>query len=188
MNLHIVTAPLPNSMCGLSREFQRRCTSANAASGRPRRTRDEFPDIPLWAAAETMTFGQMLTMFRRCEMHVQRTIATGCGLAGKVLRSWLLTFNYVRNLCAHHARLWNRELAVKPLIPYERREPHWHAPVPVGNNRLFVVLTMLSCLMRHVAPHSQWRQRLYNLFDRYPDIPIAAMGMPADWRNHALWQ
>jgi abortive infection bacteriophage resistance protein len=153
-----------------------------------RRTYDEFPDIPLWAAAETMTFGQMLTMFRRCEMHVQRVIATGYGLHGKVLLSWLLTLNYVRNLCAHHARLWNRELAIKPLIPYQRNDPRWYPPTAVGNNRVFVVLTLQHYLMRQVAPQSDWRQRLYGLFDRYADIPIASMGIPADWRKHPLWR
>ncbi|MBI4024009.1 MAG: Abi family protein [Verrucomicrobia bacterium] len=161
--------------------------SSEAFVGHFRRTYDEFPDIPLWAAAETMTFGQMFTMFRRSEMHVQRAIATGYGIKGKVLLSWLLTLNYVRNLCAHHARLWNRELAIKPLIPYERHDPRWHAPSPVDNHRIFVVITLLHYLMGRVAPQSHWRQRLYDLFDRYPEIPLAAMGIPGDWKNHPLW-
>lgn len=152
-----------------------------------RRTYDEYPDIPLWVAVETMTFGQMLTMFRRCEMHVQRSIAADYGISGKVLLSWLLTLNYVRNICAHHGRLWNRELAIKPLIPDERREPLWHTPLAVGNNRVFAVLTLLQYMMRRVAPRSGWRQRLFDLFGRYPGIPLASMGIPENWRNHSLW-
>ena len=81
------------------------------------KTYDEFPDLPLWTAAETMTFGQMLTMFRHCGKHIQRDIGAGLQISGNVLRSWLLTLNYIRNLCAHHARLWNRELAIKPILP-----------------------------------------------------------------------
>lgn len=162
--------------------------SSEAFADHFKRTYEEFPDLPLWAAAETMTFGQMFTMFRRCENHVQRAIATTCQIHGRVLLSWLLTLNYVRNLCAHHARLWNRELAIKPLIPYAQNDPKWHTPTPVANNRMFAVLTLLHYLMRHVAPQSEWRQRLYSLFDRYPDIPVVSMGIPADWRKHPLWQ
>jgi abortive infection bacteriophage resistance protein len=121
-------------------------------------------------------------------MHVQRAIGSDHGLSGKVLYSWLLVLNYVRNLCAHHSRLWNRELAVKPLIPDRRHDPRWYAGVTVPNNRMFAVLTLLACLMRQIAPQSGWRDRLFSLFDKYPDIPLAAMGIPADWRKHPLWQ
>ena len=153
-----------------------------------RTTYDEFPDLPLWVAAEIMTFGNLFTMFRHSGMHVQRTIGSDYGLSGKVLYSWLLVLNYVRNLCAHHSRLWNRELAVKPLIPDRRHDPRWYAGVTVPNNRMFAVLTLLACLMRQIAPQSGWRDRLFSLFDKYPDIPLAAMGIPADWRKHPLWQ
>jgi abortive infection bacteriophage resistance protein len=153
-----------------------------------RRTYDEFPDLPLWAAVETTTFGQILTIYRNCGKHIQRDIATGFHLTGKVLSSWLLTLNYIRNLCAHHARLWNRELALKPLIPYDRHDARWHGPNPIQNNRVFVVLTLLRTLLVGSAPHTRWRERLYNLFDRYAEIPLKAMGIPDNWRDHALWK
>ncbi|WP_349293799.1 Abi family protein [Marinobacter sp. M3C] len=34
-----------------------------------------------------------------------------------LLQSWLHTLTIVRNICAHHARLWNRELGIKPELP-----------------------------------------------------------------------
>ena len=153
-----------------------------------RRTYDEFPDLPLWAAVETTTFGQMFTIYRNCGKHVQRDIAASLHLTGKVLFSWLLTLNYVRNLCAHHARLWNRELALKPIIPYERHDAQWHGANPIQNNRVFVVITLLRFLLSESAPQSHWKGRLYSLFDRYPEIPLSGMGIPNDWRNHVLWQ
>lgn len=149
---------------------------------------DEYPDLPLWAAAELMTFGNMLTLFKSVGMHVQRSISQPHGLSGRVLESWLLTLNYVRNLCAHHARLWNRELAIKPLIPDPRNQPAWHVPVAVDNRRIFAVLTLLHVLMKQVAPQSRWKNRLFALYDGHPGIPLRDMGMPADWRNHPLWQ
>lgn len=153
-----------------------------------RKTYDEFPDLPLWTAAETMTFGQMLTMYRHSGKHVQRTIATPFRLSGNVLFSWLLTLNYIRNLCAHHARLWNRELAIKPILPDARHDARWHPPHAVMNHRIFVVLTLLRYVLKQTAPQSRWHSRLYKLFDEYAEIPLPPMGVPADWRKHPLWQ
>ena len=152
------------------------------------KTYDEFPDLPLWTAAETMTFGQMLTMFRHCGKHVQRDIGANFKISGTVLRSWLFTLNYIRNLCAHHARLWNRELAIKPILPDARHDARWHSPQVVPNNRIFVVLTLLRFALKHTAPQSQWHRRMFELFDEYPEIPLLPMGIPADWRNHPLWK
>ena len=148
---------------------------------------DEFPDLPLWAAAETMTFGQMLTMYRHCGKYVQRDIAGLFRLSGTVLLSWLLTLNYTRNLCAHHSRLWNRVLAIKPMIPDVRHHPLWHAAPAVSNDRIFAVLTLLRYLLGRTAPQTKWRERLYALIDASPEIPVMEMGAPVNWRDHPLW-
>jgi abortive infection bacteriophage resistance protein len=152
------------------------------------KTYDEFPDLPLWTAAETMTFGQMLTLFKHCGKHVQRDIGANFKISGTVLRSWLFTLNYIRNLCAHHARLWNRELAIKPILPDVRHDPRWHAPTAVTNDRIFAVLTLLRYALKHTAPQSHWHERLFALVDEYNEIPLPPMGIPANWRNHPLWQ
>ena len=140
-------------------------------------TYDEFPDLPTWAAAETMTFGLMFTLFSMSDRRTQKLVARRFDLSGSVLNSWLRTLNYVRNICAHHARLWNRELAVKPLIPDMRHGAGWHDPQPVANNRVFVVLTMLRYLLTRCAPQSRWRDRVYELYDAFDDIPLPSMGM-----------
>ncbi len=145
-------------------------------------------DLPLWMACELMTFGAMFTLFRGVETAIQQTIAAEYGVADRVLDSWLATFNQVRNLCAHHARLWNRAFGVRPQIPRPNKHPAWHRPVAVTSDRLFGVMTVLHYLLRQVAPQSEWRQRWEALLARYPEIPIAAMGFPANWKDSPLWQ
>src|SRR5207247_820686 len=122
------------------------------------------------------------------EQRVQGNVARRYRIAGPVLFSWLQTLNYVRNICAHHARLWNRELALKPVIPDFKNDPRWHPPTAIANNRPFVVLTLLRFLLGQIAPQSSWRERLYALFDRFPNIPLDSMGIDTAWRNHPLWQ
>ena len=147
---------------------------------------DQHEDLPLWMAVEVMTFGDMLTLFKMMDMHSQRAVAEGYDISAKVLNSWLLTLNYVRNLCAHHARLWNREFAVRPTIPAKKSHPDWHNP-EIPNHRIFASLTLLYFMLKKIAPQSGWADRLDALLKRHPDIPLRDMGFVDDWKNHPLW-
>ncbi len=139
-------------------------------------------------ACELMTFGNTLTLFRGVERPVKQTIAQHFGVADAVLESWLRTLNHVRNICAHHGRMWNRVLGLKPLIPRPHKHPDWHAPVVIPNERVFAVLTILHFLLKQVAPQTSWKQRLLELLARYPDVPLASMGFPPAWQDSPLWR
>ncbi len=146
--------------------------------------------LPMWMACELMSFGTMLTMYKGLDKHTQKQIAEGYGLEPKVLDSWLRTLNYVRNICAHHSRLWNRELAIRPFVPRADRQPQWHVPVDVmkSQHRTFSVFTLLKYMLDIVAPQSAWQDRLADLFAQYPYIPKRWMGFPDNWRDCPIWQ
>ncbi|MCK9274657.1 MAG: Abi family protein [Syntrophales bacterium] len=164
-----------------------------------RRSREEFVrhfnekydngDLPLWMAVEIMSFGNLLTLFRHLNRHDKQYIAQIYGLQAKVLESWLTVLNYIRNLCAHHGRLWNRELAIKPLIPKNKNHPAWHDPLTIPNERIFAVLSLLHYMMRCIAPQSSWRQRLLATIEQFEkDIQLGQMGFVDEWQNHAIWR
>lgn len=152
-----------------------------------RKKYDEFPDLPLWAMAQVISFGTVLTLLNISPSDVRPAIAAKFNQQDTVFASWLLTLNMVRNICAHHSRLWNRELAIKPHIPNPKHGPEWHGPIPIRNNRVFAVLTMLHAMQKEIAPRSRWRDRVFGVFDAFPTIPLAPMGMQANWREHPLW-
>lgn len=145
------------------------------------------PGLPLWMAAEIASFGTLFTFYRHLNLTEQKQLAGGPGLPANVLQSWLFCLNYIRNVCAHHARLWNRELGIRPLIPDRKRAPEWHAPVTPDNRRVFVVLTLLQWLLRRIAPQSRWPDRLRDLLKNYPDIPLNLAGFPAAWETSPIW-
>ena len=49
------------------------------------------------------------------------------------------------------------------------------------------MLTVCHHWLGKVSPTSQWKQRLWALFDEYPEIPLAEMGLPDSLRTHPLW-
>jgi abortive infection bacteriophage resistance protein len=148
----------------------------------------DHPYMPIWMAAEVMTFGQVLTLYRGSVKDIRQGVASLLGVHDKVVDSWLLTLNAIRNMCAHHGRLWNRQLGVKPLIPVIKNAPQWHVPVPVGNERIFGVLTILKYCLDRFAPQSRWPIRVASLLDEYPSVPKLNMGFPPNWRDCPIWE
>jgi abortive infection bacteriophage resistance protein len=139
-------------------------------------------------AAEIMPFGALFTLFTGAPPTVKRTLAAPYDISDTVLHSWLGTLNVIRNICAHHGRLWNRKLGFRPMIPNPRKHPHWHTPVVVPDDRIFAVLTILKHMLTVNAPQSAWPDRLRELLNQYPDIPRASMGFPPDWEECPIWQ
>jgi abortive infection bacteriophage resistance protein len=140
--------------------------------------------MPIWMAAELMSFGCIVTMFQGSSPTVKKEVSAAFGVHDVVLESWLLTLNTIRNICAHHARLWNRVLGFKPKIPHR---PEWRVPSSVDNAKLFCVLTILQWCIRRIAPQSAWKTRLRDLCARYPTIPLVNMGFPTDWDKIPIW-
>ncbi len=148
---------------------------------------DVHSDLPIWMATELMSFGSIITLFRGSPKHTKNAIASTFGMPPEVLSSWLLSINAVRNICAHHGRLWNRVLGVKPMIPRKSDYPVWHEPVKVENDRVFGMLTISNYCLARIAPQSRWSERLRALFVEFPDIPQGDMGFPEDWSKSPLW-
>lgn len=142
-------------------------------------------DLPIWVTCELMTFGHLTTFYRGCDASIQKQLARRYGVADVVCRSWLHALNVVRNICAHHARLWNRVLGLRPMIP--KKDPRWNKPVKIPNDRVFAILIICRHCLGIIAPGSDWTDRLKGLLTEYPDIPRAAMGLIPDWDKLPLW-
>jgi len=148
---------------------------------------DRHTHLPLWMATEVMSYGSVLTLFHgMAEKDLKKVAADFC-LNLPLLDSWITTLNSIRNICAHHGRLWNRELGVKPKIPFIARFPEWHSPVPTRANRIFSVLTIIKYFLGYIAPQSKWPDRLKCMLEEYSEIPLNFMGFPIDWQNHSIW-
>jgi abortive infection bacteriophage resistance protein len=147
---------------------------------------DSHSMLPLWMAAEVMAFGTLLTFHRGCEPGIRAAVAKPFGVHENVFASWLLTLNTVRNICAHHSRLWNRELGNKPKIPEKLAD--WQTPVRISGDRVFGILTICKWSLDRIAPQSRWADRLHALLSDSPRIPQVSMGFPANWRECPIWR
>lgn len=149
------------------------------------------PDLmPAWAAMEEITLGDLSHLYKGLARDAdKKAIAKRLKLPAPLLQSWLHTLTTIRNICAHHARLWNRELGIRPELP-KTVNFLWpqHLQQQGQHARLFTVLSILNLLMRQVSPHTSWDRRLHELLNEFAEINLQAMGFPPDWQNDPFWQ
>lgn len=142
---------------------------------------------PYWILVNIMDFGMMLSLFRGSPDDVKKSIASELGIPPVVLESWLLTLNTVRNVCAHHDRLWNRRLGNRIKIPRRRRYPEWHDPYEVPNCNACGLLTVLSYLLERIAPGTSWHAKVGALLSAREEDDLRRMGFDEGWEACPLW-
>lgn len=146
---------------------------------------------PSWLMVETLTIGQLTSTYRNLRRRADRTaVATSVGVTAPVLESWMQTYVRVRNICAHHGRLWNVGLGVYPAIPTSPTVP-WLAGSDAlperSRKRLYPVLVSLQSILESVSPHSGWARRLHTLLSARPPMNLRGMGVPEAWASDPFW-
>jgi len=141
------------------------------------------PDLPpSWMTCETLPLGRLSLVYRNlCSRPARQNMAASFGADESMLRGWLHTLNYVRNLCAHHSRLWNRKMVIKFTVAKQHRQL-----ISTGDSA-YAVLVVMHELLRHITPRAHWRERLLELITTHPAAPLNAMGFPANWQSEPFW-
>lgn len=146
---------------------------------------NNFP--PSWMTFEISSFGTLSMMYRWLNAgHARRKVARFYGLTDTVMESWLHSIVYVRNICAHHSRLWNRRLSINALIPRHTRLPF--IDTPRDTKRVYYILSIILYFLQAVNPQNTFVVRFKSLLAEYPEVDISAMGFPDNWENETLWQ
>jgi abortive infection bacteriophage resistance protein len=140
--------------------------------------------LPFWMASELLSFGSLSRLFKASHPEIKKSFARKLNVPDTLVPSWLHSLSYIRNVCAHHCRLWNREMAVKPALP--KVTPAWPYKIP-GNDRLYCLLVIIRHILMRIWPQCKWRERLFELFDRHPEIDLSAMQFPENWRTLPPW-
>ena len=159
---------------------------------RHNKTRYGLP-LAIWVACEVWDFGTLSTLYAGMREPEQDVIASRYGISsGRVFASWLRSLNYLRNVCAHHSRLWNRNIVDQPKLPAAAELP-WVAPFETSahaRSRCFLLLCLSRHLLLTINPHSSWASRMKAHLQAFPDLKhlglnLAGMGAPTDWE--ACW-
>lgn len=150
---------------------------------------------PIWIACEVWDWGTLSIFFSGMTKTDKDYIAKKFGnINGKQMESWLRCLNIVRNICAHHSRLWNRDFAIKPSLPEKGILPQLDHLPRNGNQaigRLYTVLSIMAVMVNSIhISNSTWNKRVKELALISPENPLissSTAGFPIGWENQSIW-
>lgn len=171
------------------------------------RGRDDFIDhhdehysgkIPIWVLTDVLDFTDLSILYAGMNSTDQRAVADWFHVtmhpdASKSARrkwtknpplaNWLEHLTVVRNVCAHHSRLWNRQL---PPVGTSARIRHLDVfnEIPQDQDQIERVLgaiCIIAYLLKTISPESTWRDEVDSLikqgFTQLPQRSVTEMGI-----------
>jgi abortive infection bacteriophage resistance protein len=154
------------------------------------------PMPPSWMMLEISSFGNLSNLYSNLRPGLtKRQIAEHFGLDDSTFASWIHALVYIRNLCAHHARLWNRLYSIRAQVPNNPRNPFLKSTYFLDENgdknyfnkKTYFVLSMIIYLLNTVNPKHTFQSKFHQLLNKFPMIDLKAMGFPEGWENEVLW-
>lgn len=148
---------------------------------------------PIWIVVEVWDFGTLSHFYGGMRVSDRDGIASLFGATdGQMLETWLRCLNDVRNVCAHHARLWNRPIINRLALPSAGVVPDLdHVASGRSRDRLYSALAVMIIMMRLINPTSSWSGRLRDHISSLPSNPnlsLTSAGFPLVWLSEPLWQ
>ncbi len=151
------------------------------------------PELPIWVAIEVMDFGDVLYLIDGLRQKWRAPMAVRFGLPDESrFSSWLGALRSLRNLCAHHGRVWNHASPAIPATVSLKELPQFsslHGP-PSLWNKPYATFMIVAYLNKQVVPASRWQQRFAAALATIPAAPgidIKYAGAPANWATDPTW-
>lgn len=149
------------------------------------------PELPpSWLMVEVLSIGQLNRVHKALKQPAhRRAVARGMGSTDTLLSSWLDVFVRLRNLAAHHERMWDVRLERYPQVPEGEAiewPRHWDRLLEESGKTMYCVLSAVQSTLFTVSPTSPWAGELASLLAGR-ELERESMGFPADWTEDPFW-
>jgi len=143
---------------------------------------------PCWMSLEVSSFSLLSLIFQNLKKGSEKTAVTHYfGLKDiSILENWMHAFCNIRNICAHHGRLWNRRLTAHITLPK-------HPVHPFLQNRnilpykVYAALCCMQYILNIINPESTFKKKMKEHMNKCPMGQEKEMGFPKNWLNEPLW-
>jgi abortive infection bacteriophage resistance protein len=164
---------------------------------------------PFWVLSELSTLGQIKEMYESLREDAPGFPATTLpkntaldkmaqqrfGAAHyRDLAKWVHMLRDVRNICAHHGRLWNKNLIAPPGLAAKVSKPfpvQFPGSATVKTNTVYAALVVMRVMSKALGIDDGIRTELQGLFATHAEAHhpahLHAMGMPQDWDQDTVW-
>lgn len=157
--------------------------------------RNRYPnqDADAWKILEVASMSTLSKFYKNLKHQLpeKAIISKEMGLnLHSELSSWLEAITYVRNIIAHHSRLWSRNMVKRPMEHVNNPSGLWlsNPLLPVQSKKPFLIISCMLYLCNHVTPGHQIKIKIIELIQSNPKIPIYKLGFLNNWNNQPIWK
>lgn len=157
--------------------------------------RNRYPnqDADSWKILEVASMGTLSKLYKSLKLQLpeKAIIAKEMGLnLNTELSSWLESIAYVRNIIAHHSRLWSRNMVKKPIERINNPIDLWFTNplTEVQTKKPFLIISCMVYLCNKVTPGHQIKNKILSLFENNPTIPVYKLGFLNNWQDTPIWK
>lgn len=175
-----------NTVVGLQNEYNR------SKEEFIRHHHENYPDLilpPIWVTSEITTIGNLYHLIKNLkEIKDKKSISRHYFLDEEVLTSFLMHISDIRNVCAHHGRLWNRKLVRRFQIPKSDKTGFKFRfnTKKYESNKIYNTIEMLAYFEYTILGAHTIRERIKELLGEFPAIDKYAMGFPRDTKPNSI--
>lgn len=157
--------------------------------------RNRYPgqDADAWKTLEVASMGTLSKLYKNLKHQLpeKANISKEMGLnLHSELSSWLEAITYVRNIIAHHSRVWSRSMVKRPIDQLNNPIGQWftNTLTPVQTKKPFLIISCMVYLCNQVTPNHQIKAKILELFRDNPSVPIYKLGFLNNWEKEPLWK
>lgn len=133
--------------------------------------------FPIWVAVEVLSFSTLSMLFKNLKNKDKLAISKEYyNVPFKYTQSWLHTLTTIRNICAHHGRLYGKKLTIRPQLFDEMKDV-------IKNDEAFAAV-LVACKLLNAKERTIFIESLALLIEEYYDfIDLRHIGFPKDWET-----
>lgn len=140
-------------------------------------------------ALEILSLGKLARLYKALKNQDGKSeIAEEFNLPTNAITTWFIYLANVRNICAHHSRLWNKKVTVdRPIFPSREKYKFKGKNFDDSNTTLYGIISIIDRLLLSFNPQNDFTKRIEQLIAEY-SIDCSLMGFPEKWEEIANWK
>jgi len=156
-------------------------------------------DLPLWTAVEILSLGTLSKFFKIMKKKDKDNVCQIFDVhSTQVFQSWIHSLTIVRNISAHHSRLWNKQLRISFKVPNKNRlfQPIAKITKKIkgelrefnNNGSTFFTIFVLKYMLDRIGEEVEFKNSIEELLNSYPEVNLKAMGFVDNWKTLDIWE
>ena len=154
-----------------------------------------YPNHPAdaWKVLEVASMGTLSKLFKSLKNHLpeKAIIANEMGInSPPIFSGWLESIVCIRNIIAHHSRLWGYTMNKTPAVNLNRPAGQWLIKplTEIQKKKPFLIISCMIYLCNIISPGHHIKAMIFELIKSYPSVPIYKLGFLNNWQNEPVWK